>query len=542
MYLKDISDKTFIGRKNEFEVIKGIISEAKSGDASSLFLSGRRGIGKTSVIRQLSHELFNDRSGPVPFLYTVKTAFASIEKFSKNYLTSFIFQNLAFLRNEPSLEAGTLYSLEDLREISGKSEAPWITELIDGYQKVLDSGESIKLFSYVMSVPYKSYAVTGNPVVVMLDDFHKLRKFSELNANQNGRDFWMLIESMMHSGHVPHIISGNQADLHRMFFEESTIGDHLDVVHLPGLNRDDSGKFFNALCEKYSLSFTGDLSEFFDIFNGNPLYIRNFIQAARQAGKSLSRDDAAEIYFREITRGRFKTYWTSLLEFYIPQFELRRPTLNFLWFLLTNDNDIAMSNLTDDLSKKQDDLDRIIRLLNASGAVETGFSTLEIVDDRVLSDVIRGLYLKEVRREPNDSIRDEIIGHKHEIEQPKRAPSFDVTIPSDPQSELIAVKSLEQVARHHKIAMDIIGQLQIAIVELFTNIIVKDNTSDDNYHVRFRITDNIFAIEVETPQTGHDYSSPDYDQAFNMMRYYVDDIKVEKVMNGTRITMTKKIG
>jgi len=48
-------------------------------------------------------------------------------------------------------------------------------------------------------------------------------------------------------------------------------------------------------------------------------------------------------------------------------------------------------------------------------------------------------------------------------------------------------------------------------------------------------------MEVETPQTGHDYSSPDHDNAFNMMRYYVDDIKVERVMNSTRITMFKKI-
>ncbi|UCH82322.1 MAG: AAA family ATPase [Nitrospiraceae bacterium] len=537
-----MSDKTFIGRSNEMEVIKGIISEAKSGDASSVFLSGRRGIGKTSLIMHLAQELFNDRSGPAPFLYTIKTAFTSIEKFSKDYLISFIIQNLAFHRIEPSLQAGTLYSLEDLREIAEKSEAPWITDLIDGYKKVLDSGESIKLFSYVMSVPYTSYALTGNPVVVLIDDFHKLRKFSELNADEDGRDFWMLIENMMHSGHVPHVISGNQADLNRMFFEESAMGDLLDVVNLMGLNRENSGRFFNALCDKYALRFEGDLSEFFSIFNGNPLYIKSFIQSARQTGKSLSREDAWEIYFREVIKGKLKTYWTSLLESYIPQFELRRPTLIFLWFLLTNDNDIALSNLTEDLAKNQNDLDRIIRNLNASGAVETGFSTLEIMDDRVLSDVIKGLYLNEVRRESVDEIRDEIIGHKYKSKQQKRAPSFDVTIPSDPNAELIAVKSLEQVALHHKVPMTVVGQLQIALVELFTNIIAKDNISDDNYHLSFRVTDNMFAIEVKTPPSGYDYASPDNDQVFKMMRYYVDDIKIERIMNSSRITLTKNIG
>jgi anti-sigma regulatory factor (Ser/Thr protein kinase) len=541
MYFKEISDKTFLGRKNELQVIKSIISEAKSGEANSVFLSGGRGVGKTSIIKRLSQELFNDHEGPVPFFYTIKTAFASVEKFSKDYLGSFVLQSIAYQRKEPALMAGAVYSLDDLRDIAHKYENSWIIDLIDGYKKASESGDPVKIFSYAMSSPYKSFLITGNPIVVMIDDFHKIRKFSELNAGENGRDFWMLIENIMYSGHVPHIISGNQADLKRMFFEESAFGEHLEVINLHGLNRDDAAGFFNSLCEKYSINFEGDLTDFFGIFRGNPFYIKSFIQSARQAGKSLNIGDVQEIYFREVTKGKFLTYWTSLLESYIPQFELRRPTLNFLWFLLTNDNDIALSNLTEELAKRQDDLDKIIRLLNASGAVKTGFSTLEIADDRVLSDVIRGLYLKEIRRESPDRIREEIVGHKHEGAVHEKSPSFDVTIPSDPKAELIAVKSLEQVARHNKLSAGIISQLQIALVELFTNVLSRDRSSQDGYHLSFRISDNIFAIEVETPQTGYDYTSMEHEQAFNLMRYYVDDIRIERVMNSTRITMIKKI-
>lgn len=542
MHFKEISDKNFIGRKNELEVLKSVIAEAISGDASSVFLSGGRGIGKTCLLKRLFHELFNNHDGPVPFFYTIKTAFTSIENFSKDYIGAFILQYLAFIRKEPSLVTSAIYSLEDLRDIAEKSEAGWIIYIIDSYKKICESNDPIKLFSFVMSAPYQSFMNSSKPMVVIIDDFHKIRKFSELNASDNGRDFWVLIESLIHSGNVPHIISGNQADLSRMFFEESAFGEHMDVINLPGLNSDDAGRFFHVLCEKYALSFEGELSDLFRVFNGNPLYIKSFIQAARQTGKSLNRVDAWEIYFKEVTNGKFQTYWTSLLEAYIPQFDLRRPTLNFLWFLLTNDNDIALSNLTEDLAKKQDDLDKIIRLLNASGAVETGFSTLEIADDRVLSDVIRVLYLKEIRREPYDSIKEEIIGGKFQNAIEDRSPSFDVTIPHDPRAELVAVKSLEQVARHHNISLDIIGQLQIALVELFANVLTREGASTENYQLSFSVANNIFSMEIETPQTGHDYSSPDHDHAFNMMRYYVDDIKVERVMNSTRITMTKKIG
>ncbi len=541
MYLKEISDRNFIGRKNELEVLKSIISEAVLGDASSVFLSGNRGSGKTCLLKRLFQELFAHHNGPVPFFYTIKTAFTSIENFSKDYIGAFILQYLAFMRKEFSLVTSALYSLEDLREIAGKSEAQWIIDMIDSYTKVREGNDAIKLLSFVLSAPYQSYMSTRKPVAVIIDDFHKIRKFSELNAVESGRDFWMLIESLIQSGHVPHMISGNQADLNRMFFEESAFGEHMDVIHLPGLNRDDSDRLFTVLCDKYSLIFEGELSDFFNLFNGNPLYIKSFIQAARQAGRSLNRDDAWEIYFREVTNGKFQNYWTSLLESYIPQFELRRPTLNFLWFLLTNDNDIALSNLTEDLSKRQDDLDRIIRHLNASGAVETGFSTLEIADDRILADVITGLYLKEIKREPIDRIRQEIIGSKIQDSTEEKHQSFDVIIPPDPGAELVAVKSLEQVARHHNISPGIIGQLQIALVELFANVLSRDGAATENYHVSFRVTDNTFSMEIETPQTGHDYSSPDHENAFSMMRFYVDDIKIERVMNSTRITMTKNI-
>ena len=542
MFLKEMADKNVIGRKNELEVLKSVIAEANSGDASSIFLSGNRGSGKTCLLQRLFHDLFNNHDGPVPFFYTFSTAFTSIENISKDYLESFILQYLAFIRKEPSLVTSAIYSLEDLRDIAGKSESQEIIDIIDSYTKVREGNDAIKLFFHVMSAPYQSYMNSSRPVAVMIDDFHKIRKFSELHANNNGRDFWVLVESLIHSGNVPHIISGNQADLKKMFFEESAFGEHMDVIHLQGLNRDDSHRYFNMLCEKYSLTIEGGLSGFFNIFNGNPLYIKSFIQAARQAGTSLNRDDAWEIYFREVTNGKLQTYWTSLLESYISHFDLRRPTLNFLWFLLTNDNDIALSNLTEDLAKKQDDLDRIIRLLNASGVVETGFSTLEIADDRVLSDVIKGLYLKEIKREPADRIREEIIGSTFQNIIEDRSPSFDVTIPPDPKAELVAVKSLEQVARHHNISLDIIGQLQIALVELFANVLTREGHAAENYHLSFRVTDNTFSMEVEMPQTGHDYSSPEHDNAFNMMKYYVDDIKVERVMNSTRITMTKKIG
>ena len=167
MLLKDFSAKNFLGRDGEFELLKDIASEARAGIACSIFLSGRRGVGKSEFMRHLYHYFFSQQNDAVPFYYSVRSAFVSLENFAREYLGSFLLQSLAFLKRDESMLYSGLYSLEDLQRIAGEMADPWAVHIIDTFFEISKSRDGAKLFSFAISTPYQSYTSTGLPVVVI---------------------------------------------------------------------------------------------------------------------------------------------------------------------------------------------------------------------------------------------------------------------------------------------------------------------------------------------------------------------------------------
>lgn len=536
MPLKEFTSKHFWGRDSEIDILSSIALQAGSGDTGSIILLGKRGIGKTELLRRIYNELFNSGTNTVPFFYTIKTAFASVESFSRDYISSFILQYLAFIRKAPSLINTGIYSLEDLRGLAAKSDAPWVSEIINNYSQVREEGDLLKLFSYVISLPYYSYRYTGAPVVVIIDDFHKIRKLSELSDRGYDKDLWMLFENPIRFRFSPHIIAGFKAELHKMFFEETSFGEHLEIINLGGLKRPDSLGLFRALCEKYTLSCEDDVTVLLDLFGGNPFYIKSFVQAARQTARSFSQEDFWDIYITEITKGKIYTYWTSILKTYIQRFELRKPSLALLFNLCENGTD-DVSSLSDALSIKQEDIDSILGLLHTAGIVETGFSALELIDDLILIDLIKGLYHKEIVREPWVRIKDALAGDKREPARLDRTPAFDLVIPANQKAEIVAVKSLEQVARYYRIPPDAAGQVQVSLIDLFSAVLAKNGDSGENYQLKFILRDNVFYVEILTSQEELTFT----DGVMSQIRLYIDDIRVEEVKQGSKITLIKKL-
>ncbi|MBI5098738.1 MAG: ATP-binding protein [Nitrospirae bacterium] len=529
--------KYFFDRENELEILKNIHLEAKSGNATGIFLSGRNGIGKTELLRQIYYHLFTNQNDAIPFFYTIKTSFTSIENFSKDYFCTFVIQSLAFLKKDISMIDACIYSLEDVAHLTRESGIQWVTDIMNNFLQVKKDVDPLNLFLFAISAPYRSYLLTGTPVIAIIDDFHKMRKFCEINSADNNTNFWMLFENSVKSPYTPHIFSGYQAELNKMFFDDTSFGEYLELFNLTGLKREDSVRLFTTSCETFGLNSRVELSDCIDLFNGNPFYIKNYIHAARQASRILSEDNFWLIYLSEITKGKTFMYWTSILKTYIPHFDLRKPSLIFLYQLYRNNSGTVLSNLPDKLAVRPEELEHIVSLLHTSGTVETGFSELEPVDDNILIDVIKGLYLREIEKEPWNKIKDAIIGEKRQITKLDRTPSFNITIPATTKAELVAVRTIEHVAGNFNIAPEIIGRLQVALTDLFANAVKTVETSSENYHLSFKLKENIFSAEISIPQ--EDFVLSDSDD--RRIRAYIDDIKIEKIMSGTKITLFKDI-
>ncbi|GBE03322.1 archaeal ATPase [bacterium BMS3Abin09] len=526
MILDRSVSKNFFGRENMLEVLYKTVANAKGGGTESVILSGKRGIGKTKLLENLYNLVF-ERQDVVPFFYTVRRSFVSSEDFANDYLGSFILQALAFMGKDPAVLSG-VYSLEELKEAARVFGACWIADIIYEYIDVRKEGREAKIVLNAISAPYRSYQITGNPVVVMIDDLHKIRKFCEPKSNEINSGFWTLFEDSISSMHVPHIFSGVPHEIEKVFFEDNLLGDYLEMIDLPRLNTEDSVKLFRALCEMYGLKVEIEPADLIGTFGGNPLYIKNFLQAARHAGGTLSKAVFEQTYDSEITIGKTYRYWTFLLKKYVRPLELRKPSLSFLHGL-SNDNNDDFPQLEQDMSE------RISEILHDSGSLETGFSET-MPADNFLRDIVKELYRREIQHELPDKVTELIVANESSQVRESVTASFIITIPADPKAGLVAIKLFEQIAMNYKIPLKEMGKLQLAMADLFSNVLAGD-ASAENFKFQIKRIEDSFLVEITTPQK----ELVLIEQDISRIGAYIDDLKVESIESGTVITLVKEI-
>ena len=533
MILDKSVSKNFFGRENMLEILCSTVANAKDGRAGSVLLSGKPGIGKTKLLTNLYNRLFEQRD-VIPFFYTAKRSLVSAEDFANDYLVSFILQALAFMGKDPA-DLSDIYSLEELKEASREFGARWIADIINEYKDVRKEGIEAKIVYNAVSAPYRSYQVTGVPVVVVIDDLHKIREFCEPKANEINSGFWTLFEGSISSMHVPHIFSGVPHEIEKVFFEETLMADQLEIIDLPALDEESSIKLFRATSEMYGLKVELEPADFVGKFCGNPLYIKNFLQAARHSCGVLSRDVFQQIYDNEITIGKTYRYWIFLLRKYVRPLDLRKPSLGFLNTLCGDNKDDSSSDTLETPLLEPDLLERVTGLLHDSGSIETGFSETRPADD-VLGDIIKGLYQKEVMKGAPDKVSELIIGNESDQVKECGASSFIITIPADLKAGLVAIKSLEQIAMDYNVPLKMMQKLQLAMADLFSNVLAGD-ASAENFKLWVTYTENLFSIEITTPQKDLVLSEQDSSR----IGAYLDDLRVGNIEDGTTITLVKEI-
>jgi predicted ATPase len=126
-----LQEKDFIGRQDELAALTQRVTLAQEGAARSAVLSGRRGMGKTELLKQLFGRLFWRQGRVAPFYYKVNPALLSMEAFSRNYLTQFLCQRLAYQKKEQALLHLDGISLADTSSLLEERGETWASEIRD---------------------------------------------------------------------------------------------------------------------------------------------------------------------------------------------------------------------------------------------------------------------------------------------------------------------------------------------------------------------------------------------------------------------------
>jgi serine/threonine-protein kinase RsbW len=133
---------------------------------------------------------------------------------------------------------------------------------------------------------------------------------------------------------------------------------------------------------------------------------------------------------------------------------------------------------------------------------------------------------------------------------------YEMVIPVGDDTELIAAHALEEIARRHKFPPATINQLKTALVEACINAAEHGLAPDRKIHQRFVISDDSVTITISNRGIRLADKLAERDQAkaqpvitespdtrrgwgLNLIRGLMDDVRVEPVDDGTRITMTK---
>jgi anti-sigma regulatory factor (Ser/Thr protein kinase) len=548
MPLRTIAEKDFIGRNHELQSLLHISSEATNGCAASLFLSGPWGVGKTELLKQLFSSLFWKQNDVVPFFYPVSSSVSSLYDFSRDYISTFIRQWLAFQTKDASLINAKELSLEKVLTLSEKAKAHWAVDIIGHFLQTHTSSDLPELFTSAISAPYQSYLKTGMPVVVVIDDFHNVKGLSGVNSESN-QSAWRHFDDRLKNRHTPHIIAGSQGELRKMFFQQSSIGESIELRNLSGLDTHHALAFLNSLCDLYDLTIQKNaLSFFIDLFNSNPFYMRNLIQSARHINKQLSMDDLLKIYFFEITHGKFYACWISRLKAFMPHLEQRRISLEILHYLCDNGDFSLQTNLADIFSISTEVLQNIITTFHDAGIIEINFSTMNLVNDTVLKDVIQILYSREILKKSIDYIESELITGRYKKEclrytKPLKQPLVEIIIPAAPQAEFIGVNVLEHIARGQNISAETIKELQIALIELFSSVSMQENRiTDGSFHMSVESGDDIFLITVTLPdKTSVRPNLLNTLTENHLIKRYTDDVKLQETEAGVKVTLIKRL-
>ncbi len=127
---------------------------------------------------------------------------------------------------------------------------------------------------------------------------------------------------------------------------------------------------------------------------------------------------------------------------------------------------------------------------------------------------------------------------------------YEMVLPMGDDTELIAAYAVEEIARRHSFPQKAINQIKTALVEACINAAEHSHSPDRRIYQRFTIDGDQITITISnrglrfkgtvTKDAGTEKGRRGW--GLKLMKSLMDEVKFERVDDGTRISMTKKVG
>jgi anti-sigma regulatory factor (Ser/Thr protein kinase) len=542
MPLNALPAEGFLNRETELSYLKGLSGLKGNALGGNVLLEGARGIGKTELLRQHYRSLFRE-TAVVPFYYCFRTGNLKGTYFARDYFTAFVRQYLAFTKNEPFLTGGAAEPLPRLLPAISSLGLHWLVDSVEAFQEHLKNNDVYWQIVTAISLPVVAARQGGKPVLVMLDDFDAAEDLYESSLG-DAPSLVSLFGESLRSPLCAHVMTGSAGALETIFTDRSLIG-LAERMRLGPLPEDLAADLFRRHLSHLEMTIPpAEQLKFLSTLQGNPLYLRNLAKALWKMRKlELTERDLIEGYSYEISDGETAFYWSSALSRAVKNPARRRAILQWLLRFLEGGG--------------MEDGGRPAVMAGA-GEAET-LEALETIRalgmtggrDAVLHDVLRCLYMREVEGRKAGEAREKIEAQY----LAKEAEScFEMVIPMSSNAELVVAKAVEQIGKNIDLDEEFLNYLQLALIEVCINAIEHSGSYDKKVFLKFIMRSGRLEIIVEN--TGRPFSLDARKDlsaeeklrlgikrgwGFKLVYSIMDDVKIERVNDRTRVILTKYI-
>lgn len=393
-------DKEFIDRKVEIDNIYKLALATSANTTQSLYLKGKRKIGKTEVLKRVYNRLFWEQGRVIPFYYCFYKEFSDILEFAKDYLTEFAKQYLGFIKKQPFFIRKNI-SLNKILGILEDEEYPKLKELIENYYEYAIRGDCLDALKNSIIAPCTLSLEGFEKVFVILDDFHRTKyiKSSEIKSGLLGE-----FSKILNNRCCPHIITGYSVKMLNEIFSGENITGKCDIMTLNGLKKDDACILFKNLCELFNIKF---LKENVNLMANhlalNPFYIKSFIRSAQRMGVSMySLKDFQKLYIYEVTAGNIGFYFSSILDNFLQEEEKRLAIKILKTCVDAPKGGLTGGIIADAISSDLPKTSKVLVALQEGNLLEMDFSRIKGIHDPVLRDYISFIYFTMIEgQEPS---------------------------------------------------------------------------------------------------------------------------------------------
>jgi serine/threonine-protein kinase RsbW len=141
----------------------------------------------------------------------------------------------------------------------------------------------------------------------------------------------------------------------------------------------------------------------------------------------------------------------------------------------------------------------------------------------------------------------EFLDARDVLGEKTKSNEYEMIVPMGEDTEMIAAQTIEEIARRHRFAPKAINQIKTALLEACINAAEHSYSPDRKIYQKFTVEDDKIVITISNrglrlaDKNAHEIA-PDEGRrgwGLKLMKTLMDEVKLEQVDDGTRISMVK---